>query len=66
MLGFYIGKHSNKIELGIFSAILVLLSMMYFLPKERSMGLADGPGMPMFLLAWVIIVYLNSIKRNNY
>lgn len=45
---------------GICAAFFVISSMMYILPKQREMGIVDGPGMPMFSLSWVLLAYVNS------
>jgi hypothetical protein len=49
--------------LGVIAAALVLGSMMGTLPLQRKMGVVDGPGMPMFTMAWVLIVGLNALGR---
>jgi hypothetical protein len=49
--------------LGVLAALLVIGSMMAALPLQRRMGVVDGPGMPMFTTAWVIIVGLNAMVR---
>jgi len=48
---------------GVAAAALVLGSMMGLLPKQRKHAVVDGPGMPMFTGAWVIVVALNALKR---
>lgn len=45
---------------GVGASLLVISSMMYILPKQREMGIVDGPGMPMFSLSWVLLAYVNS------
>jgi hypothetical protein len=49
--------------LGVGAAGLVVGSMMGVLPFQRKKGIVDGPGMPMFTLAWVLIVGLNAMSR---
>lgn len=39
---------------------LVFASMMYFLPKQRALAVVDGPGMPLFVIAWVGLIIANS------
>ncbi len=39
---------------------LVIGSMMVALPWERKNNVSDGPGMPMFVIAWCLLVFLNS------
>ena len=51
--------------LGLIVGPLVIGSMMGGLPWQRQNCIADGPGMPMFVIAWGIIVFLNS-NRENY
>jgi len=42
------------------SALLVFASMMYFLPKQRANAIVDGPGLPLFVIAWVGLIIANS------
>lgn len=65
LLGFSIGTHLKdyKKYLGIFAGLLVILSMVVSLPFQRQNCLVDGPGMPLFVIAWFIVVYLNSLNR---
>lgn len=58
LLAFSIGRHP-WIAFG--SALLVFGSMMYALPLQRIKGVVDGPGMPMFVMAWAGMVYANSL-----
>tara|TARA_B110000285_G_C15071722_1_gene588354 strand:+ start:504 stop:1013 length:510 start_codon:yes stop_codon:yes gene_type:complete len=62
ILCFGVGNHlsGNKQFLGLFASLLVLLSMMKILPFQRKNNIVDGPGMPLFVIAWVIIIILNS------
>lgn len=62
MLGYAVGMHKKGMMqyLGLIASVLVLVSMMVVLPMQRKQGIVDGPGLPMFVIAWAIIVYLNS------
>ena len=62
ILGFKVGNHlsGNKKYIGLFASFLVLLSMMQMLPFQRTNNIVDGPGMPIFVIAWVIFIILNS------
>ena len=62
ILGFGVGNHlsGNEKYVGLLASLLVLLSMMKILPFQRKNNIVDGPGMPMFVIAWFIIVILNS------
>jgi len=64
ILGFMSGNHlsGNMKYAGLFASLLVLLSMMNMLPLQRKHNVIDGPGMPLFVVAWVIIVFLNSSR----
>lgn len=44
------------------AAFLVFLSMMWLIPKERKAGVADGIGMVLFFIAFIILA--NSMARN--
>tara|TARA_B110000008_G_scaffold271592_1_gene303250 strand:+ start:127 stop:642 length:516 start_codon:yes stop_codon:yes gene_type:complete len=64
LLGAKVGEH--RIDYlkytGLAASILVLLSMMVSLPWQRSVCVVDGPGMPLFVAAWGIIILLNSSR----
>ena len=62
ILGFNVGNHlsGNQKYIGLFASFLVLLSMMHMLPFQRINNIVDGPGMPLFVIAWVIFIILNS------
>jgi len=62
VLGFNIGNHLNGITkyTGLLSSFLILASMLYMLPYQRKNCIVDGPGMPLFMLAFGIIILLNS------
>ena len=64
VLGFNVGNHlkGNNKYLGLLASICVLLSMMRMLPEQRKKCIVDGPGMPLFTIAWVIIILLNSSR----
>ena len=46
--------------MGLAASALVIGSMLFVLPWQRKQGIVDGPGMPMLVMAWIIIIYLNS------
>ena len=62
ILGLNAGNHlvGNQKYLGLFASFLVLLSMMVILPFQRKNKIIDGPGLPLFVIAWVILIILNS------
>jgi hypothetical protein len=62
VLGFMTGNHlsGNYKYIGLLASVLVLISMMNMLPYQRSKGIVDGPGMPLFVIAWVILIFTNS------
>ena len=62
ILGLHVGNHlsGNQKYIGLFASLLVLLSMMHILPFQRTNNIVDGPGMPLFVIAWVIFIILNS------
>jgi len=64
VLGFMVGNHlpGNMKYAGLIASFLVLLSMMKLLPAQRKHDIVDGPGMPLFVIAWVIIILLNSSR----
>jgi membrane-associated HD superfamily phosphohydrolase len=64
ILGYNVGSHFNGLlkYSGLISSILVILSMMVTLPFQRMFNIVDGPGMPLFIFAWVIIIFINSMR----
>lgn len=43
---------------------LVIGSMMWTLPTQRKLCVVDGPGMPMFVLAWMIYIFMHATRRS--
>lgn len=65
-IGYLVGDHINSGAIqysGLIASVLVLLSMMYLLRLQRDNCVVDGPGMPMFVVAFLIISLLNSYQR---
>jgi hypothetical protein len=62
ILGLYVGNHltGNQKYIGLIASFLVLVSMMKILPFQRTKNIVDGPGLPLFVMAWVIFIILNS------
>lgn len=46
--------------LALVCALLVFASMLHFLPWQRKAGVIDGPGLPLFVFAWVGLIVANS------
>tara|TARA_B110000285_G_scaffold33300_2_gene34875 strand:- start:133 stop:645 length:513 start_codon:yes stop_codon:yes gene_type:complete len=65
ILGLNVGNHlpGNQKYIGLFASLLVLLSMMQMLPFQRANNIVDGPGMPIFVIAWGILIILNSNRE---
>jgi len=63
-IGLGVGDHLSGYSKykGLIATALVLGSMMVALPYERKQCLVDGPGMPMFVVAWAIIAYMNASR----
>jgi len=64
MLGYNASNHlsGNMRYAGLVAAGLVLLSMLMILPYQRKNNIIDGPGMPLFVIAWGILVLVNSYR----
>ena len=64
MLGFQTGSHlsGNMKYFGLVASVLVLVSMLMILPKQRKQCVVDGPGLPFFTIGWGILIYLNSCR----
>ena len=62
ILGLNVGNHlsGNQKYIGLIASLLVLLSMMKILPYQRTHNIVDGPGQPLFVIAWAIFIILNS------
>jgi len=62
ILGLGVGNHlqGNQKYIGLIASFLVLLSMMSILPYQRTHNVVDGPGQPLFVVAWFIFIILNS------
>lgn len=55
--------HSPLIHaLGLIPPAFVVLSMSSINIVERPRGIASGPGMPIFMLAWVVLSLVNSFQ----
>lgn len=63
-LGYAVSEHLPGMAryYGLVASALVLGSMMVALPYERKQCLVDGPGMPMFVIAWFIMIVTNSMR----
>ena len=48
--------------MGVFAGVLVGISMLVILPWQRKNKIIDGPGMPLFVLAWVLLVASSAKK----
>lgn len=66
-IGMCVGSHldNNCKYCGLIATGCVLASMLHNLPLQRKLNVVDGPGMPLFVIAWIIIVILNSMNRQN-
>ena len=64
-LGFGVGNHLTGYSkyVGLLASAMVLISMMKMLPLQRKNNVVDGPGMPVFVIAWVIIMLVNSNRQ---
>lgn len=64
ILGIGVGNHlnGNKKYIGLIASVFALVSMMKILPYQRKNNIVDGPGMVLFTVAWVIIIFLNSSR----
>jgi len=58
VFGWMIGR-----KWGVLAALLVLLAMMYLLPKQRKLNVVDGPGMPLFVIGWVVLIYSANVAQ---
>ena len=55
------GKSMRSKQLGMLALANVLGSMLYILPKQRELGIVDGPGMGMFSLTFVSLALANAL-----
>lgn len=61
LLGYVTGNLNGTTGLGLLAAITVLVSMMGVLPWQRKKKVIDGPGMPMFVIGWILLALSNSM-----
>lgn len=63
-IGYYVSSHltGNMKYMGLLASVCVLVGMLYSLPYQRKNCIVDGPGMPLFVIAWAMIVYFNSLR----
>lgn len=58
--------HNTHIHaLGLLPPALVVLAMTSVNNMERPRGMASGPGMPMFMMAWVTLSLVNSLNVDS-
>lgn len=62
ILGYMSGTTMNMKIVGVLAAISVLVSMMVVLPWQRKHSVVDGPGMPLFVLGWVMLLGANALR----
>jgi hypothetical protein len=64
LLGFLSSNHLSGLYKysGLVASALVIASMMNLLPMQRKKCVVDGPGMPMFVIAWMILIGANSAR----
>lgn len=54
--------HSPAVHaLGLLPPVLVIVGMMSVNLLERPRGIASGPGLPIFMMAWVVLSLVNSL-----
>jgi len=65
LIGYNVGNHipSSLKYSGLMASALVIVSMMKALPYQRLHNNVDGPGTYLFMLAWLIIILLNSMSK---
>lgn len=62
VLGYMAGSNFSMSMLGVFAAVLVLISMMLALPWQRKNCIVDGPGLPLFVIGWVVLIFVNATR----
>jgi hypothetical protein len=56
-----LGYASNKKMMGLLASLMVILSMVVVLPKQRELCVVDGPGYALlFPFAWVVLMVANN------
>jgi hypothetical protein len=55
------GKGGFAINLGLTAGACAVVSMMKVLPWQRMNGVVDGPGMPLFMLAWFGLAVVSGL-----
>ena len=62
-LGHGMGSGGSRLamRLGMAAGVCTIVSMLYLLPKQRDIGIVDGPGMPLFTIAWFLLAGAHAI-----
>ena len=62
-LGWLAGNTILGSVAGLLGGAAVIFSMVFLLPLQRDYCVVDGPGMPLFVLGWTLVVFAHSITR---
>lgn len=60
-LGWLSGDTTTARMVGLVGAVAIIASMVFLMPLQREYCVTDGPGMPLFVLGWTVIVLVHSI-----
>lgn len=60
-LGWMAGNSVRGSVAGLFGGICVIASMMFLLPLQRQHDVVDGPGMPLFVFGWTLVVMAHAV-----
>lgn len=55
------GGSALAMRLGMAAGVCTIISMLFLLPKQRDIGIVDGPGMPLFTIAWFLLAGAHAI-----
>jgi hypothetical protein len=61
LLGWLAGNSVLGSVAGLLGAAAVVFSTVFLMPLQRSYGVVDGPGMPLLVVGWVLVVFAHSI-----
>ncbi len=50
----------QKVKLSLVAVVLVFISMLVWMPKQRKLKLVNGPTLVLFTIAWIFLIWANS------
>jgi hypothetical protein len=61
LLGWMSGNTLMGSVVGLMGGLVVIAATVFLLPLQRWYDVVDGPGMPLYVLGWTLLVFAHSI-----